>query len=270
MALPVAVQLYTVRESMSEDMRGTLETVKSLGYEGVEFAGLFGKTGEEVKAMCEEIGLIPLSAHVPYVDMVEDISILETYKTIGCKYVVVPYLKEEHRPGTEAFAEVIENIKKIGAAANALGMTLLYHNHDFEFIKLGGKYALDVLYEEVSADLLQTELDCCWVNVGGEVPADYIRKYAGRCPVVHLKDFYGEKSEDMYELIGLEATAPKRPGNFEFRPVGSGVQDFPAILKASEESGATWVVVEQDKATMGLTPIESIAKSREYLRTLGY
>ena len=270
MALPVAVQLYTVRESMSEDMRGTLETVKSLGYEGVEFAGLFGKTGEEVKAMCEEIGLIPLSAHVPYVDMVEDISILETYKTIGCKYVVVPYLKEEHRPGTEAFAEVIENIKKIGAAANALGMTLLYHNHDFEFIKLGGKYALDVLYEEVSADLLQTELDCCWVNVGGEVPADYIRKYAGRCPVVHLKDFYGEKSEDMYELIGLEATAPKRPGNFEFRPVGSGVQDFPAILKASEESGATWVVVEPDKATMGLTPIESIAKSREYLRTLGY
>ena len=270
MALPVAVQLYTVRESMSEDMRGTLETVKSLGYEGVEFAGLFGKTGEEVRDMCQEIGLVPLSAHVPYVDMVEDITILETYKTIGCKYVVVPYLKEEHRPGTDAFAEVIENIKKIGAAANELGLTLLYHNHDFEFIKLDGKYALDILYEEVNATLLQTELDTCWVNVGGEVPADYIKKYAGRCPIVHLKDFYGEKSEDMYELIGLEATAPKRPGNFEFRPVGSGVQDFPAILKASEESGATWVVVEQDKATMGLTPIESVEKSREYLRTLGY
>ena len=220
--------------------------------------------------MCQEIGLVPLSAHVPYVDMVEDITILETYKTIGCKYVVVPYLKEEHRPGTDAFAEVIENIKKIGAAANELGLTLLYHNHDFEFIKLDGKYALDILYEEVNATLLQTELDTCWVNVGGEVPADYIKKYAGRCPIVHLKDFYGEKSEDMYELIGLEATAPKRPGNFEFRPVGSGVQDFPAILKASEESGATWVVVEQDKATMGLTPIESVEKSREYLRTLGY
>ena len=270
MALPVAVQLYTLREEMKVDMRATLEKVKALGYEGVEFAGLFGKTGEEVRDMCQEIGLVPLSAHVPYVDMVEDITILETYKTIGCKYVVVPYLKEEHRPGTDAFAEVIENIKKIGAAANELGLTLLYHNHDFEFIKLDGKYALDILYEEVNATLLQTELDTCWVNVGGEVPADYIKKYAGRCPIVHLKDFYGEKSEDMYELIGLEATAPKRPGNFEFRPVGSGVQDFPAILKASEESGATWVVVEQDKATMGLTPIESVEKSREYLRTLGY
>ena len=270
MALPVAVQLYTLREEMKVDMRATLEKVKALGYEGVEFAGLFGKTGEEVRDMCQEIGLVPLSAHVPYVDMVEDITILETYKTIGCKYVVVPYLKEEHRPGTDAFAEVIENIKKIGAAANELGLTLLYHNHDFEFIKLDGKYALDILYEEVNATLLQTELDTCWVNVGGEVPADYIKKYAGRCPIVHLKDFYGEKSEDMYELIGLEATAPKRPGNFEFRPVGSGVQDFPAILKASEESGALWVVVEQDKATMGLTPIESVEKSREYLRTLGY
>lgn len=270
MALPVAVQLYTLREEMKVDMRATLEKVKALGYEGVEFAGLFGKTGEEVRDMCQEIGLVPLSAHVPYVDMVEDITILETYKTIGCKYVVVPYLKEEHRPGTDAFAEVIENIKKIGAAANELGLTLLYHNHDFEFIKLDGKYALDILYEEVNATLLQTELDTCWVNVGGEVPADYIKKYAGRCPIVHLKDFYGEKSEDMYELIGLEATAPKRPGNFEFRPVGSGVQNFPAILKASEESGATWVVVEQDKATMGLTPIESVEKSREYLRTLGY
>ena len=270
MALPVAVQAYTVRKEMAVDFRGTLEAIKALGYDGVEFAGLHGTNPVDVKKMCEEIGLVPLSAHVPYVDMVENMNILEDYKTIGCKFVVVPYLKEEHRPGTDAFAEVIENIKKIGAKANELGLTLLYHNHDFEFIKLDGKYALDVLYEKVSADLLQTELDTCWVNVGGEVPADYIRKYAGRCPVVHLKDFYGEKSDDMYELIGIEKKAPTRPGNFEFRPVGSGVQNFPEILKASEESGATWVVVEQDQPTMGLNPIESIKKSREYLKTLGY
>ena len=74
----------------------------------------------------------------------------------------------------------------------------------------------------------------------------------------------------MYELIGIDKKAPVRPGNFEFRPVGSGLQDFPPILKAAEESGAKWVVVEQDKASMGLTPMESIKKSREYLKTLGY
>jgi len=271
MALPVAVQVYSVRDDASADLRATLEKIKAIGYDGVEFAGLYGYAPEDIKKMCEEIGLVPISAHVPYQDMVNDAEkVLSDYATIGCKFVAVPYLKEENRPGTDDFPNVIENIKKIGAVANKLGMTLLYHNHDFEFIKLDGKYALDILYDEVPADLLQTELDVCWVNVGGEVPADYIRKYAGRCPVVHLKDFHGEKSDDMYELIGIDNKAPKRPGNFEFRPVGSGLQDFPAILKAAEESGATWVVVEQDKASMGLTPMESVTKSREYLKTLGY
>ena len=271
MALPVAVQVYSVRDDASADLRATLEKIKAIGYDGVEFAGLYGYAPEDIKKMCEEIGLVPISAHVPYQDMVNDAEkVLSDYATIGCKFVAVPYLKEENRPGTDDFPNVIENIKKIGAVANKLGMTLLYHNHDFEFIKLDGKYALDILYDEIPADLLQTELDVCWVNVGGEVPADYIRKYAGRCPVVHLKDFHGEKSDDMYELIGIDNKAPKRPGNFEFRPVGSGLQDFPAILKAAEESGATWVVVEQDKASMGLTPMESITKSREYLKTLGY
>ena len=270
MALPVAVQLYSVRNNVSADMRATLEQVKKIGYDGVEFAGLYNNKPEDIKKMCEEIGLVPLSAHVPYVDMVKNPDILNDYKTIGCKFVAVPYLNAEDRPGTDKFGEVIENIKKIGAKANELGMTLLYHNHDFEFIKLDGKYALDILYEEVSEELLKTELDVCWVNIGGENPAGYIRKYAGRCPVVHLKDFYGEKSEDMYELIGIKSSAPKRPGNFEFRPVGSGLQNFPEILEAAEESGATWVVVEQDNPSMGLDPMGCITKSREYLRTLGY
>lgn len=271
MALPVAVQAYSVRNEMNENMRATLEKIKEMGYDGVEFAGLYGKSPEEVKEMCEEIGLAPISAHVPYVTLIGDTEkVLSDYALIGCKYVAVPYLSEEHRPGTEEFPNVIKNIKKIGEVAKKLGITLLYHNHDFEFIKLDGKYALDILYEEVPADLLQTQLDTCWVNVGGEDPAAYIRKYAGRCPVVHLKDFFGEKSEDMYELIGIDNKAPKRPGNFEFRPVGSGIQNFPAILEASEQSGAEWVVVEQDQPTMGLTPIESIKKSREYLKTLGY
>ena len=271
MALPVAVQVYSVRDNAKENLRATLEQIKKIGYDGVEFAGLYGNSPEDIKAMCDEIGLVPISAHVPYLDMVKDPEgVLSQYATIGCRFVAVPYLTEEYRPGQDKFAEVIENVKMLGAVAKKLGMQLLYHNHDFEFLKLDGKYALDILYDEVPADLLQTELDVCWVNVGGEVPADYIRKYSGRAPVVHLKDFYGEKSEDMYELIGIDKAAPKRPGNFEFRPVGSGVNDFPAILAAAEDAGAQWVVVEQDKATMGLTPMESITKSREYLRTLGY
>ena len=271
MALPIAVQLYSVRHAAKEDMLGTMKKIKEMGYEGVEFAGLHGYSAAEVKAMCEETGLVPVSAHVPFADMVADpYGVLSQYKEIGVQYVAVPYLGEEDRPGTERFFEVIKEVEKLGAVARELGIQLLYHNHDFEFMKLDGKYALEVLYDTIPADLLQTELDTCWVNVGGEVPADYVRKFTDRAPVVHLKDFYGEKSEDMYELIGIEKKAPARPGNFEFRPVGSGLQDFPAILAAAEDAHAQWVVVEQDSPSMGLTPMECIKKSREYLKTLGY
>jgi sugar phosphate isomerase/epimerase len=267
----VGVQVYSVRDDAKADLRGTLEKIKKMGYDGVELAGLYGNDPAEIKKMCEEIGLVPISAHVPYVDMVADAQgVLSQYATIGCKYVAVPYLMPEHRPDGGHFDEVIANVRKIGEVAHSLGITLLYHNHDFEFVKIDGKYALDILYDSVPADYLQTELDTCWVNVGGEEPAAYIRKYTGRSPVVHLKDFYGEKSEDMYELIGIENKAPKRPGNFEFRPVGSGIQNFPAIIDAALDAGAKWLVVEQDVATMGLTPLQSIEKSREYLRSIGY
>ncbi len=270
MKFPIAVQLYSVRKELAADFRGTLEKVKAMGYDGVEFAGLEGHSAAEVKAMCDQIGLVPISAHVPYLDMLEDPKgVLSTYAEVGCRYVVLPYLTAEHRPGTDGFPKVIENLKMLGAVAKDLGMTLLYHNHDFEFLKLDGKYALDVLYDEVPADLLQTELDTCWVNVGGENPADYIRKYTGRSPVVHLKDFFGEKSDDMYELIGIKSAAPKRPGNFEFRPVGAGLQNFPEIIKASADAGAQWLVVEQDNPSMGLAPLECIEKSREYLKSIG-
>ena len=193
------------------------------------------------------------------------------YKEIGCKFIVIPYLPADLRYGSEKYPKLLEDMKEIGKVCKANGITLLYHNHDFEFEKTeDGEYVLDALYREIGPDLLETEIDTCWVNVGGENPAEYVKKYKGRAPVVHLKDFYGEKSDDMYELIGIDKKAPVRPSGFEFRPVGSGVQNFPEILKAAEESGAEWVVVEQDKATMGLTPMESIAKSREYLRTIGY
>ena len=271
MALPIALQVYSVRDEAAADLRGTLEQIKKMGYDGVEFAGLYKNDPADIKAMCAEIGLTPISAHVPYLDMVADPrGVLAQYAEIGVKFVAVPYLNTEYRPGTEKFPEVVKNVEMIGKVAKELGIQLLYHNHDFEFLKLDGKYALDVLYDTVPADLLQTELDVCWVNVGGEVPADYIRKYTGRAPVVHLKDFYGEKSEDMYELIGIQSAAPKRPGNFEFRPVGSGLNDFPAILAAAEEAGAQWVVVEQDKPSMGLTPMECAQKSISYLKSIGY
>ncbi len=268
--LPIAIQLYTVRDQAAADFEGTLRAIKKMGYEGVEFAGLHGHSAAEIKALCAEIGLTPISAHVPYYDMIADPEgVLKTYAEIGCKYVAIPYLTPECRPGTDGFAGVVENAAMLGKVANSLGMTLLYHNHDFEFDKIDGKYALEVLYDTVPAELLKTELDTCWVRVGGEEPAAYVRKYTGRAPVVHLKDYAGGKSDHMYELIGI-ASEDKAPEEkpFEFRPVGFGVQDMPAIVRAAEDAGAAWVVVEQDQPSMGLSPLECAKKSIEYLRTL--
>ena len=275
MALKVAVQLYSIRGDVAKDMRGSLEKVKAMGYDGVEFAGIGQYTAKEIKDMCEEIGLTPISAHVTFADMrKEPEATLSVYSEIGCKYVAVPYLVPEDRPGTDGFAKTIEDVAMIGKVAKNMGMQLLYHNHDFEFIKLDGKYALDILYDEVPSEYLQTELDVCWVKVGGEEPASYIRKYTGRAPVVHLKDYFGEKSENMYELIGIKSEKTARPLDdlkaFEYRPVGSGLQDFPAIIDAAKDAGAEWIVVEQDNPSMGLTPMECIEKSREYLKSIGY
>lgn len=266
---PLALQLYSVRDEMEADFEGTLKKVKALGYDGVEFAGLFGKSASEVKKMCKEIGLVPISAHVPFVDMIADPSVLEVYKEIGCEFVVIPYLTEEYRPGAEKFGEVIEGAKMLGQKANELGMKLCYHNHDFEFVKLDGEYALDILYKEVPAELLQPQIDTCWVNIGGENPAEYILKYSGRISIVHLKDFVGEKAENMYALIGIDEDETKDvSGKFELRPVGRGVQDFPAILAASAEAGARWMVVEQDNPSMNKTPIECAKISIDYLNSL--
>ena len=272
MSFPIALQLYSVREDLAKDFEGTLRKVKALGYEGVEFAGLYGYKPETVHKLLKEIGLTPVSAHVPFVDLMADPQgRVNDYAEIGCKYIVIPYLTPEYRPSGEKFSEVIEGAKVLGKAARDRGLILLYHNHDFEFEKINGEYALDILYKSVPADLLQTEIDTCWVNVAGEDPAAYLQKYAGRSPVVHLKDFVmpGKRPEKMYELIGIqEDQKGTEVEAFEFRPIGLGAQNFPKILQACKAAGAQWLVVEQDRPSMGKTDLECAEASLKYLASI--
>jgi len=269
--LPVALQLYTVRDELDKDLTATLNAVKAAGYDYVETAGLYGLSGAEFKKALDAAGLTAISAHVALAEMETDPeAVIANYADLGLKYIAVPYLPEDQRPGTPAWDSVVASMLNIGKICAEKGMTLLYHNHDFEFVKVGNKYALDVLYETIPSEYLQTELDTCWVNVGGEIPAAYIRKYANRCPVVHLKDFVGSKSDNMYALIGTDTNKQDADvTEFAFRPVGQGKQDFPAILKASLESGAEYVVVEQD-GTYETPCLEAAKQSRDYLKTLGW
>lgn len=269
--LPVALQVYSVRDDAEKDFYGTMRQVAEMGYDGVELAGLYGHKPQEIRDILKETGLTPISAHVPYVDLAGGTEeTVEEYVAIGCRYIAVPYLTPEYRPGTERFPDVVQNIRKIGEACKHRNVVLLYHNHDFEFRKMeNGEYALDYLYETIPPELLQTEIDTCWVKVSGVDPAGYIRKYAGRSPVVHLKDFVGEKTENMYQLIGIQGDSKKAGSPFAFRAVGYGRQDIPSVLSASAEAGAQWVVVEQDEHDQH-TALEDAALSRSYLQKLGW
>ena len=269
----IGYQVYSARDDAAKDLLGTLKTIKSLGYDGVEFAGFYGHEAKEVKAMLDEVGLVAISHHVPYAAMCADIEkVIEDNKTIGCKFIAIPFLDDATRPGAAGFAATIKNIYKFGKMIKEAGMQLVYHNHDFEFVNVSGQYGLDFLYDAVPECILQTEIDCCWVRYAGENPADYIKKYAGRCEVVHLKDYVGRKEEgkNPYALIGVDKdTANADEGvAFEFRPVGYGEQNVPSIIESAQACGAEWFIVEQD-LSIGRAPLEAAKMSIDYLRGLG-
>ena len=145
----------------------------------------------------------------------------------------------------------------------------------FEFEKFDGKFLLDWLYEDVSEDILKTEIDTCWVHYAGYNPSEYVLKYSGRAPLVHLKDFVCKNlaGGPVYALIDNNGNEDKKgsqeDNGFEFRPLGSGIQNFPEILKAAEEAGAEYVIYEQDGHPKA-SPLEDAKISREYLKSLGY
>lgn len=274
--LPVGIQVYGLRdllENTPDQFAAVMRQIKAMGYDGVELAGLYGLDPAYIRDTLAEIGLTPISAHVPLADMIADMpKVLADYTVIGVKYLVVPYLPEEYRHNTPGYPVVLEEMRKIGAQAKAAGLKLLYHNHDFEFVTLpDGTFGFDDIYTQIPADLLMVEPDTCWIKVAGQNPAAYVRKYGSRCEIVHLKDFIKEGNpKNLYKLIGIETEeAEEETGMFEFRPVGFGQQIWEPILDAAMEAGSKWVVVEQDEH-YDLYPLEAARRSRAYLQILGW
>ena len=268
----IGYQVYSARDDAAKDLPGTLKYLKSLGYDGVELAGLYGIPVPEFKKALDEAGLIAISAHVPLAEIEADMfKVISDYKVLGCKFIAVPYTDNDCRPGGKRFAETIKNIYKFGRLCREAGIQLLYHNHDFEFVDFGGMKGLDFLYSAVDADTLKTEIDTCWAKYAGTDPAEYVRSYTGRAPIVHLKDYVGVKSGDKnpYALIGMKDDSAKAGEiEFEFRPVGYGCQNVPSIIEAGLEAGAGWFIVEQDQSN-GRTPLEAAKMSIEYLKSIG-
>ena len=114
---PVALQLYSVRDDMAADFAGTLEKVAGMGYQGVEFAGLYDHTPDEVRALCERYGLTPISAHVPYAEMIADpAGVLGAYKAIGCRYIAIPYYQWNFAESGESYEQFMASAKAVKQA----------------------------------------------------------------------------------------------------------------------------------------------------------
>jgi sugar phosphate isomerase/epimerase len=254
----LGLQLYTVRNLAKDDFAGTLAEVAKVGYKEVELAGLHGRSPKDVRAMLDQVGLVAPSGHVDY-DEVEKKwpETLEAAHNMGLKFVVCPWIDEKQRLEPDGWKRAAELFNRAGEASQKAGIQFGYHQHTFEFepsANMGGKLPYDFLLENTDQKLVQFEMDLCWATVGGADPLKYFKKYPGRFPLVHVKDWTGHegKLEDMDKYM----TA-----------VGQGSIDWKRIFEHSAQAGVQHYFVEND---VPKNPIENIRISYNYLHDLRF
>ena len=249
--IPLALQLYTVRDQASQDFEGTLNQVAEIGYDGVEIAGVTGgMDAPDLKMLLDDLGLKVCGSHTGLEQLESDLtSVVEFNRTLQNPYVVVPFLGEHRRKDGQGWLDTAQAMNAVGTQLKAEGLQLCYHNHSFEFQEFGGKYGLDLLYDNTNPDTVMAELDTYWVQHGKQDPVAYLQKLSGRVPLVHLKDM----------------TAGEKP---TFAEVGSGIMDFDAIVKAAEGAGTKWFIVEQD--TCPGNPMDSARASFRNIKERGW
>jgi sugar phosphate isomerase/epimerase len=257
----VGLQLYTVRDLMKTDLDGTIAKVAQIGYKEVEFAGYFGRTGQQVRAVCDKNGLAAVSTHVQYDELDDKFpSVIETSKTIGLKYIVCPWIPEELRKSPDIWKEAAAKFNHCGEQSKKAGMQFAYHNHWFEFLPVEGKLPYDELLKECDANLVKMEMDLCWITAAGADPLKYFNLHPGRFPLVHVKD--------LKTLPKVTAGGAQNYGDtVDLTEVGSGVIDWKKIFAQSEKAGIKHYIVEHDHPKQ---PFESIKTSYEYLEKLRF
>ncbi|MFE5319817.1 sugar phosphate isomerase/epimerase family protein [Paenibacillus sp. NPDC056579] len=244
----IGVQLYTVRDDLAKDFRGTLRRVAELGYEGVEFAGYGGLPADELKQLLDELNLKPIGAHVSLQNMRNDLDKeIDYLLAIGAKYLICPYVAAEDRQDAEAWKSLFVFLGEAARRANEKGLKFAYHNHAFEFeTKIGDQYVFDALYASAPEHIL-VEMDAGWVQYAGLDTLKYIADYAGRLPLLHLKDFKG--------MINNQINTVE---------LGQGEIDLPVVIQAASDADVEWLIVEQDRCQN--PPLESVATSLKWLQ----
>lgn len=242
----LSVQLYTLRQPLSEDFAGTLKAVRDIGLEYVELAGYNGLSAGEVKKILDDLGLKVSGGHYG-LDALENVEQLAAESNeLHNKYVILPWIgKEKYENGWVEFGKELEPLAR---SYTDRGFTFCYHNHAFEFETAPGRSTFDQMWAETEADILKSQLDLGWVAVAGINPADYLRKLGNRVATVHLKEFSGNK-----ESWDAEA--------------GKGTIDWDSVLKACEDLNVEFGAIEMDNTPD--EPLTSVRRSAEFFFSKG-
>jgi sugar phosphate isomerase/epimerase len=246
MSLPIGLQLWSIKEEMEKDFKGTLKRVAEIGYEGVEFAGYGGLSSLELRELLSELGLKACGSHVSLAELTENIDeVIEYSLKIGNKYIICPYAEFNSK---EDVLELAAKLNVIGEKCRAKGLICGYHNHAHEFNEFDGEYVLDIIYKETDAELVKAELDTYWVEYAGVNVVDYIKRHSGRFELIHLKDM---------QIIGEIKQSTE---------IGNGLMNFPSVISEAEKQGAKWLIVEQEYFTRPL--LESVEVSYNNLKRI--
>lgn len=258
----VGLQLYTVRGEMKKDFEGTIAKVAEAGYKEVEFAGYFDRTPQQVRAVLDQNGLSAPACHIPY-NVLGDKwpGVLEAANAVGHKYIVCPWIDDAIRAKPEGWKQAADTFNRAAEASKKAGIQFAYHNHNFEFIKIDGRYAYDILLESTDAKLVQMEMDLCWMTIAGQDPIKYFAKYPGRFPLVHVKDVSKIPTSADGSPVAIDNVT------VGMVPVGSGVIDFKRIFAKSSLGGIQHYFVEDDEPK---APFEEIRQSYQYLSKLSF
>ena len=238
----VGLQLYSLRDAMAEDFTGTIERVARMGYAGVEFAGYGGLAPRALRQLLDDNGLACYGTHfgrLPKTDAELDEQI-EMNLALGNPYLVCPWQDMATHDDALRFADVMN---ETAAKLRPHGLRLGYHNHAHEFKVDRGETLMDTLLKNTEPDVF-AEFDVFWVAYAGYDPLTFIRRYAGRQPLMHLKEL-----------------GPDRKANVE---IGAGVLDFEAIVRLGQQIGTEHFIVEQEEYTCD--PLESCEISLKSLR----
>ncbi|MFF2481329.1 sugar phosphate isomerase/epimerase family protein [Paenibacillus sp. NPDC058071] len=241
----LAAQLSTVRKELKVDFEGVLRELHKMGWTAVQIDGLHGNPAKDIAAIMNELGLKTAGMHVGLERMKHDLdAVLEEGRLFQTRDFICHSLPDGLQT-PEGYASVRSDLLSVAEKVKGTGFRPGYHNHDFEFhTKLEGKYALEYLLEDPA---IYPEIDTYWVRKGGLDPLTFISNYAGRMPILHLKDMTSDGKE-------------------YFAEIGTGLIDFVPILRWGLANGVEWFAVEQDYCPG--SPLDSLALSLENLLKL--